>query len=263
MPEQLLDADAIRRLSGSDRIFYAEKTDSTNEWAKRESGTAPDGSIFLADFQSAGKGRRGRVWKSPEGTSVSMSVLLRPDRLKKESYPLLTLVMGLAAARGISAVCGFEAKIKWPNDVISDGRKLCGILTELGPEAGYVVIGVGLNVNMTSFPEELSDRAVSMRMAAGRVIGREEVTAAVVREFGRCYRIFIETGDLSGLKEEYEKILANTGERVRVLDPAAPFTGRALGINRRGELLVRRDDTGGVEPVFSGEVSVRGIYGYV
>lgn len=263
MPEKLLDAEKIRRLSGSDRIFYAEKTDSTNEWAKREAAAAQDGSIYLADYQSAGKGRRGRVWKSPEATSVSMSVLLRPEHLKREAYPLMTLVMGLAAARGISSVCGFEAKIKWPNDVIYDGKKLCGILTELGPDADYVVIGIGLNVNMTSFPEELSERAISMRMASGRVIGREEVTAAVIREFDRCYRIFLADGDLSGLKEDYEKILANTGRRVRVIDPAAPFTGRALGINRRGELLVRRDDTGSVEAVYSGEVSVRGIYGYV
>lgn len=262
MPD-MLDAGKIRRLAKSDRIFYAEKTDSTNEWAKRESETAPDGSIFLADYQSAGKGRRGRIWKSPEGTSVSMSVLLRPEHLERASYPMLTLVMGLAAARGISKICGFEAKIKWPNDVIYDGKKLCGILTELGPDARYVVIGVGLNVNMTSFPDELADRAISMRMAAGHEIGREEVTAAVIREFDRCCGIFLQTGDMDGLKEDYGRILANTGERVRVLDPTSPFTGRALGINRKGELLVERDDTGAVEPVYSGEVSVRGIYGYV
>ncbi len=263
MSEALLDVEKIRSLSGSGRVFYVEKTDSTNEWAKRESAAAMDGSVYLADYQSAGKGRRGRVWKSPEGTSVSMSVLLRPDHLKKESYPLVTLVMGLAAARGISSVCGIGAQIKWPNDVIFDGKKLCGILTELGPEADYVVIGIGLNVNMTAFSGELADRAISMRMAAGHVINREEVTAAVIREFDRCYRIFLEDGDLSGLKEDYEKILANTGKRVRVLDPAAPFTGRALGINRCGELLVLRDDTGFVEAVYAGEVSVRGIYGYV
>lgn len=260
---QLLDPEKIRRLSGSDRIRYAEETDSTNEWAKREAEICADGTIYLADYQSAGKGRCGRVWKSPAGTSVSMSVLLRPTELPKESYSMLTLVMGLAAAKGITETCGIAAKIKWPNDVIYNGKKLCGILTELGPDAGYVVIGIGLNINMTSFPEELSGRAISMRMAAGRPFSREEVTASVIRNFDRFYKIFLKSGDFSGLKEAYEEILANIGRSVRVLDPAEPFTGCALGIDSLGELIVRRDDTGGIEKVYAGEVSVRGVYGYV
>lgn len=249
-------------MAGCGPVFFRECVDSTNEWAKRESSRAADGTVFLADSQSGGKGRCGRAWNSPAGTSVSMSILLRPEGIPNESLSMLTLVMGLAAAKAIARVCGLPVQIKWPNDVVYSGRKLCGILTELGPDVSYVIIGIGLNINMTEFPDELKERAVSMRMATGHPIDREVVTAAVLKEFAGCREAFLKTGDLTLLVSEYEALLANRGERVRVLDSVSPYTGKALGITNRGELLVRKED-GSVERVYSGEVSVRGIYGYV
>ena len=264
-------------------LRYAEEIDSTNEWAKRDvsggasgpgqkdSGTENASSylhssagfvVYLADHQTAGKGRRGRVWESPAGTSVSMSILMRPGT-KPENFPMLTLVMGLAAAEGIRDVSGLDVRIKWPNDVVCGGRKLCGILTELCPDAVSVVIGIGLNINMTGFPEELDKTAVSIRMLTGSPVSREEVTAAVIARFRQFYQLFLETGDLKKLKSRYESLLVNLDAHVHVLDPRAPFDGTALGIDDRGELLVRRDDTGETVSVFAGEVSVRGIYGYV
>ncbi|MEE1115038.1 MAG: biotin--[acetyl-CoA-carboxylase] ligase [Eubacterium sp.] len=244
-------------------VHYLETVDSTNTWARREADAgAPDGSIYIADHQTAGKGRRGRVWQSPAGTSVAFSIVLRPG-IRPDHMSMLTLVMGMAAAEGFRRAEGVEALIKWPNDAVVNGRKLVGILTEMSPKCDYVIIGVGLNINQTEFPEELRDKATSLRMETGRICSREKATAAVLNAFDRFYRTFLETADLSRLRGEYEAMLANKNKAVRVLDPRAPFNGVAEGINDSGELLVRREDTNEVEAVFAGEVSVRGIYGYV
>ncbi|MEE8886783.1 MAG: biotin--[acetyl-CoA-carboxylase] ligase [Eubacteriales bacterium] len=243
-------------------VYHAAETDSTNEWVKRIAAEgAPDLTVCLADEQTAGKGRLGRAWKSPAGTSVSMSVLLRPD-VPPERLSMLTLVMGMAAADGIREVTGLDVKIKWPNDVVIHGKKLCGILTEAGPDVSYIVIGIGINVNMSEFPDELKDKATSMFIETGRKYSRSETAAAVLDAFLRYYRIFSETCDMSHLRDPYQKMLVNINERVRVLDPVKPFDGTALGIDEHGDLLVKKDD-GTVTSVYSGEVSVRGIYGYV
>lgn len=244
-------------------LFYAETIDSTNEWAKRQASEgAPDGSVFLADYQSAGKGRRGRVWQSPEGTSISMSLLLRPE-IPVDRISMLTLIMGLSAAQGMKAATGLEPGIKWPNDVVSRGKKLCGILTETNPKVEYVVIGIGINCNMEAFAPELQEIATSLKLETGAAVDRELVTAEVLRAFYRNYALFRETCSITGdLKKEYEAILVNQNQQVRVLDPMGEYTGCALGINEMGELLVRRSDRDRVEAVYAGEVSVRGIYGY-
>lgn len=265
VPGKTLDPKKIEELLGEDgrgiTLHYRYSVDSTNDWAKRESlAGEPDGGVYIADTQTAGKGRRGRSWKSPALTSVAMSILLRPE-LPPEDISMLTLVMGMAAADGMSEASGLKLGVKWPNDVVCGGKKLCGILTELIQDTMTVVIGIGLNVNVPSFPEELAGKATSLSLETGRLLGREEVTAEVLRFFFRYEKIFLETQDMTGLLDRYNRILVNTGQRVRVLDPAAPFTGTALRVNRRGDLLVRRDDSGTVEEVFAGEVSVRGIYG--
>lgn len=245
-------------------LFYAETIDSTNEWAKREAAQgAVDGSVYLADYQSAGKGRRGRVWKSPEGTSISMTLLLRPE-IPADRISMLTLLMGLSAAQGMKAATGLDVGIKWPNDVVSRGRKLCGILTEANASMDYVIIGIGINCNMEAFSEEIRDIATSLKLETGKEVSREEVTAEILKAFYRNYKLFKETCSLSGmLKEEYEELLVNLNQEVRVLDPKGEYTGISEGINELGELLVRRSDKGNVETVYAGEVSVRGIYGYV
>lgn len=244
-------------------LFYAETIDSTNEWARRaaEEG-AVDGSVFLADYQSAGKGRRGRVWQSPEGTSVSMSLLLRPD-IPSDRISMLTLIMGLSAAQGMKAASGLNVGIKWPNDVVSRGKKLCGILTEANASMEYVIIGIGFNCNMETFSEELTGIATSLKLETGEAVSREAVSAEVLMAFGRNYALFQKTCRITGeLKREYEKLLVNRDQQVRVLDPKRGYTGIARGINELGELLVERD-SGEVTAVYAGEVSVRGIYGYI
>lgn len=243
-------------------VYHAAEMDSTNEWVKRLAAeNAPDLTVCLADEQTAGKGRLGRVWRSPAGTSVSMSVLLRPE-VPPERLSMLTLVMGMAAADGIREISGIQAGIKWPNDVVSDGRKLCGILTEAGPDVSYIVIGIGINVNMESFPDELRDKAASLYMCTGRKYSRVQTAAAALNAFLGYYRMFCRTFDMSGLKEDYQRLLVNVNQPVRVLDPKEPFNGTARGIDNLGDLIVEKEN-GETVHVYSGEVSVRGIYGYV
>lgn len=178
---------------------------------------------------------------------------------------MLTLIAGLAVVRGVKESTGLEAMIKWPNDAVLNGKKICGILTEMSTEVEcirYVIPGIGINVNMDGFPEEIKATATSLKLEAGRSIKRSLVIAAVADNFEYYYGIFMKTCDMSGLRDDYNKSLVNLGREVLVLDPRGQYKGKALGIDGEGSLLVRRED-GNVSAVISGEVSVRGIYGYV
>ena len=244
-------------------VHFARETDSTNLWIKRLAKEgAPEGTLALAEFQSAGRGRLGRSWEVPEGTSVMMSILLRPE-FEPQYAPMLTLVMGMAVAKAVGNL-GFDVSIKWPNDVVVSRKKICGILTEMGVRKGkidYAVIGVGINVNIREFPEEMADKATSLYLEGGREFDRSQVPGLVMEAFERYYEIFTATCDLSGLREEYEGILANYNQPVRVL-AKEPYEGIARGITDDGELLVEKTD-GSVTAVSAGEVSVRGLYSYV
>lgn len=246
-------------------IVYFDKTDSTNTQAKilAEAG-APHGTLVVADQQVGGKGRRGRSWVSPAGVSISMSILLRPE-IPSASASMLTLVMALAAAEGIRKSTGLEAVIKWPNDLVVNKKKICGILTEMSTELTeiqYVIPGIGINVNQTEIPEELRATGTSLYLEAGRKFNRSRIIAATMESFEKYYDRFIETADMTGLMEEYNARLVNLGNEVCVLAPSGEFRGIAEGISKTGGLIVRLPD-GTKTEVISGEVSVRGVYGYV
>ena len=244
-------------------VHFARETDSTNLWIKRLAKEgASEGTLAVAEFQSAGRGRLGRSWEVPEGTSVMMSILLRPE-FEPQYAPTLTLVMGMAVAKAVKNL-GFDVSIKWPNDVVVSHKKICGILTEMGVRDGkidYAVIGVGINVNIKEFPEEMADKATSLYLESGREFERNRIPGLVMEAFEEYYEKFAATCDLSGLKEEYEGILANYNQPVRVL-AKEPYEGIARGITDSGELLVEKED-GTLAIVSAGEVSVRGLYSYV
>ena len=317
-------------------LLYKEETGSTNDDAFTLAAKGyPHGTLIVASRQTAGKGRRGRTWISPEDGNVYMSILLKPD-LRPDVTPMLTVVMALSvyqasaelaeqaasgqdtpagrspvspdqackasASRELSgrssilsahpdrvpaslepsgssaseqdpagqaASCRFG--IKWPNDIVVsvDGgpyRKLCGILTEMrmeDSEISAITIGIGLNVNQTEFAPEIAENATSYRLATGQKVNRADLTASVWNHFEQNYILFTQTQDFSRLRPAYEKGLVNLGRPVHVLDPRAPYTGTAVGINAQGELLVKPDDGTPVRIVGSGEVSVRGVQGYV
>ena len=256
-------ADQIHTKWAGKTVHFARETDSTNLWIKRLAKEgASEGTLALAEFQSAGRGRLGRSWEAPEGTSVMMSILLRP-KFEPQYAPTLTLVMGMAVAKAVKSL-GFDVSIKWPNDVVVSHKKICGILTEMGVRDGkidYAVIGVGINVNIKEFPEEMADKATSLYLESGKEFDRSQIPGLVMEAFEEYYEKFAATCDLSGLKEEYESILANYNQPVRVL-AKEPYEGVARGITDGGELLVEKTD-GTIVAVSAGEVSVRGLYSYV
>lgn len=246
-------------------LVFLDEVDSTNNEAKRlaEQG-APEGTLVVSELQSAGKGRRGRNWKSPKGCGVWMSLLLRPE-FGPEYASMLTLIAALAAEEGIRRVTGLECSIKWPNDIVISGCKLVGILTEMSTDVDsiqHVVVGIGINANTVEFPEEIRATATSLAIASGAPVKRAELVAAVMAAWEKYYEIFLKTLDLSLLRETYNQRLANCGREVRVLAAKGEYTGLSHGINDTGELLVELED-GKIREVMSGEVSVRGIYGYV
>lgn len=247
------------------KVVYFDETDSTNVRAKAggENGD-PHGTLYVADRQNAGRGRRGRVWESPAESKIYMTILLRPEFAPVKA-PMLTLVMAHAVAEGIKKAAGVDTLIKWPNDIVLNNKKLCGILTEMSTEIdhiNYVMIGVGLNVNQETFPEELKDKATSLRIESGEMWKRPEIIASIMESFEKYYKIFLETEDLSGIQEEYNSMLVNRDKNVRILEPGGDYDAHAQGINEIGELIVTTPD-GQKKNIFAGEVSVRGIYGYV
>ena len=254
-------------------LIYSEETGSTNSdiFGFSDRGY-PQGTLAVTSKQTTGKGRRGRTWISPPGVNIYMSILLKPD-FRPETAPMLTLVMAMSVFRACKELYGDECVfgIKWPNDIVVSARgenyhKICGILTEMRMEEKEIrdiVIGIGINVNQTEFPEEISQTAGSLALALGREVSRADLTAAVWKYFEEYYERFAKAQTLKPLREEYESALVNRGRKVRVLDPSTPFEGTAMGINDLGELLVQPDDGSAVMAVGTGEVSVRGVMGYV
>lgn len=246
-------------------VYYYDETDSTNLRAKQlgDEGAA-HGTLVVADCQSAGRGRRGRTWASPRGCSIYMSIMLKPE-FSPEKASMLTLVMALSVSEGIKECTGLDVQIKWPNDIVLNGKKLVGILTEMSTEIDYinhVVIGSGINVNMEEFPEELRSKATSLRLETGHIVKRSPIIAAVMKHFEENYEKFLETQNLQNMLGEYNSLLVNRDKDVRILDPKGEYNAHAVGINENGELVVCREDKT-TEVVYAGEVSVRGVYGYI
>ncbi|MBC5754259.1 biotin--[acetyl-CoA-carboxylase] ligase [Roseburia sp. BX0805] len=245
-------------------ICYFDVTDSTNTQAKSlGEGDAPNGTLVVAGKQESGRGRRGRSFESPAGTGIFMTLLLRPE-IEPQNASMLTLVSALAVAKGIEHMVDLPVQIKWPNDIVINGKKVCGILTEMSAQmdyVNYIVIGIGINVGNEEFPEEIKDVATSIYLESGKHVNRAMLIEKIWEEFEDYYELYEKTQDLSSLVKEYDSYLVNRGQKVRVLDSKEPYEGKAMGITDRGELIV--DTWEARRLVAAGEVSVRGVYGYV
>ena len=252
-------ADIESRL-GRDCLFHKADCynviDSTNTRAKQLAELGEEeGTLIIAERQTSGKGRRGRQWDSGAGTGIYMSMILRPV-IEPSSVPGITLVAALAV---VSAA----------NDIVLDKKKICGILTEMSSEMdyiNYVVVGIGINANNEHFSEEIEETATSIYLQTGQKTDRAGLAACIAGCFSRYYKEFTRARSLGPFVDEYNSVLANKDQEVKILygmqeDRNKTETGIARGINKDGALLV---DTGhGTECVVSGEVSVRGLYGYV
>ncbi|MCR5702253.1 MAG: biotin--[acetyl-CoA-carboxylase] ligase [Lachnospiraceae bacterium] len=245
-------------------IIYLPETDSTNTQVKRiaENGGA-HGTVVVTDKQTAGKGRRGRGWISPSGNCY-FSILLYPD-IKVDRASMITLVAAMAVAGAVKEYSGKETFIKWPNDVVVNGKKICGILTESSTDLEYiqyVVVGIGINCNQKNFDEDITNTATSVALEMEHDIERGKLLGRVLELFERYYDIFMKTEDLSELKDEYNEHLINIGREVKIIEKDGEYVKKALGIDESGALIVE-DENGSQDYIISGEVSVRGLYGYV
>lgn len=247
------------------KILYFDSIDSTNNELKRQAETQVcHGLLAVAEEQTAGRGRRGHAWVSPPGTGIWFSFLLKPQ-ISPDKASMLTLVAAIAVARAISETTGLVSQIKWPNDIVVNKKKVCGMLTELSAEmtqVNYVVIGIGINANNREFPNEIKETATSLYIESGKPVKRAAVIEAVGRYFEQYYDAFIKAGDLSLIMNEYNDMLVNAGNQVRIISGDSEEIYTAVGINPQGELVVK-DEDGNIKDIRSGEVSVRGLYGYV
>ncbi len=244
-------------------IIYYDTLDSTNNKARDMAiEGAEEGLVVIAEEQTKGRGRLGRVWTTPKLSSAAFSIAVRPS-IKPEDASGLTLIMGDAVCRAIRKVTGLNAKIKWPNDIIVNGKKVCGILTEMNAEIeriNYIVLGVGININVDKFPEDIKHIATSLNLELGKLVSRKEIVAEVFNEFEMLYDDFKENG-LKNIMDEFKSFSVTLGKKVRVISINEEFEGEAIDITDDGLLVVKLED-GSTRNVISGDVSVRGISGY-
>lgn len=245
-------------------IRYYEEVDSTNEVAKKLARQGEEeGVTVIADLQKGGKGRLGRVWDSPASTGIWMSTILRPQ-LAPYKASQITLLAGLAMCEAIEKVTGLEAKIKWPNDIVVNKKKVCGILTEMSAEMesiNYIILGIGVNVNTTYFPGNLP-YASSLYLEGEKEYSRKEIIKVFFEIFELDYMKYKEHGDLLPFLERYKGACITLHNKVKIISDATEYIATTKDIARDGSLIVITED-GEEKSIFTGEVSVRGLYGYI
>jgi BirA family biotin operon repressor/biotin-[acetyl-CoA-carboxylase] ligase len=261
MPDILVPQLLIHRLHGTPfarHVYHFFKVDSTNTVAMRlgEEGEA-HGAVVLAEEQTAGRGRAGRSWISEKSAGIHCTILLRPP-IPPAYAPMLTLVAGLAARDAAAEELDALPDIRWPNDLLVNGKKFCGILTEMHAEPDrmhWAVIGIGINVNQTKMTAELSEIATSLRIETGKVHSRLELLIRLLRHLDRYYNQFLVEGAGPIVRRFAEVSSYFQGKRVRISTAIETFTGTTAGLESSGVLRVARDDGRGIEPILSGDVA--------
>lgn len=248
-------------------LHFFPTLDSTNTYAARLAREgAPEGTAVIADAQSGGKGRLGRTWVSPPGVNLYLSVILRPP-VPATNAPQLSLLAAVAIADAIVDVCQLSPAIKWPNDILIDRKKVCGILAEMQTEGGAlraVIVGIGVNINATAsaFPEELREKASSLLLTGGRTVNRSVFTASLLTHLEKSYVLWLEEG-FSALRSAWEKYAAYLiGQRIVVAAPEGTIAGNVLGMDADGALLVQEEGSGKQRRLLAGDVTVIGGYNY-
>ncbi len=246
--------------------FHFDTLESTNNKAK-ELASKPglNGAVIVSEEQTTGKGRLGRQWVSPKHRGIWMSVILKPDL--EPSY--VPRIVHVAAAAVILAMkeTGIEASVKWPNDIILNGKKVCGILTEMSGEIShvdYIVVGIGINANLEpeDIPAELKEKASSLYMETGAAVDRKRLAAKILNHFEVLYEDFLASGSIEASLKICRDNSILLGKDVRIISRQKESTARAVDISPEGELVVQYED-GRTELIVSGEVSVRGLNGYI
>ena len=264
-PDKLLPAELMPLLEGSRlaaRIVHLEETGSTADEARRfiDEG-APEGTVVIAERQSSGRGRLGRQWTTAPGEAIALSIILYP-KLSPTQVPLLSLATGIAVKKAVESVAGsgMNLALKWPNDVYLNGKKLGGVLVEMGAELDRVkwaIDSIGLNVNNSLKGTGLEKKAISLADVAGHRFSRRDLVVALLKELDAVYDMLSRPEDLAAIRREFEQLDMLQGRKVEVSTPAGPVRGIALGIDSEGRLVVR-DPGGKLQALFSGEATLSG-----
>ena len=248
---------------GNDIINFST-IDSTNSYMKGIAFSKDEGTIITSEEQTSGRGRIGRNWTSPLSKGIYMSILLKPN-LDPTKVAKLTLIGAAAVYKALKCI-GIESQIKWPNDIVIGSKKVCGILTEMDCELNridYIVMGIGINANLdeVDIPDEISNKATSLKIIIGEKINRQQLLALVLNYFENLYDDFKENGDITQVIKICREHSALIGKEVQIIQNEDTRIGRVIDINKDGELVVEFDE--GVENIISGEVSVRGLNNYI
>ena len=285
--EQLVTEGILKTVNVFDSV------DSTNLRAKEDvrlclkegdAGLALLGSrlpaLYISDNQTAGRGRLGRTWDTPAGRNIAMTYVVRPC-VEPDRMPGITILASIAVARAVKSKAvdiiqngggmpdiSDSIKIKWPNDIVINGKKICGILTEL-VSPGYSLCGIGINVNTETFPQELEDRATSLYLETGKTWSLEKTAGDVIKNMSRLVTEYENQKSLEFIREEYNSLLVHMNKEIFLVDKETPDKSGFIcrGIDETGALLVEEPGSTGeninIRKIISGEISVRGVYGYV
>ena len=258
MPSNLVAA-AVRqglftRIVGRRLLYYQELSSTMDEAIELGEGNTEEGAVVVTEIQTAGRGRQGRSWVSQPG-NLLISVLFRPNL---ETLPFISIIGGVAVARAVRKVTGLEPRIKWPNDLLIDGRKVAGILAEsaiAGDTVWYAVLGVGVNVRLdTDRTEEISTFATSLNAAAGKEVPREDLLRQFLMDLDSLY-LALEQGNSP--IAEWQELLSSTGQRLNATWGNDSYAGVAEGTDSLGNLLLRQDD-GSLVTLTAGDVTLSG-----
>ncbi len=233
-------------------ILYFKETESTNITARDMAGSVDEGTVVIAESQTGGRGRLGRKWISPEG-GIWLSIILKP-RIQPVYAPRITILAGVSVARTIRSL-GLPAKIKWPNDVLINGKKVCGVLTEIEAEMDMIdfcVVGIGVdaNVDTESFPEEFRESSTSLKKELGHEINRVEFVRQLLSEFEAIYLRF-QKEDFLSIIEEWRSMSATIGEWVKITTQTRTVYGEVIGVDNEGALILETSD-GKLEKIVAG-----------
>ncbi|WP_250278818.1 biotin--[acetyl-CoA-carboxylase] ligase [[Clostridium] colinum] len=243
-------------------IYFFDEITSTNEYAKKlADDKVEEGALVVANCQTNGKGRLDRNWVSNKGEGIFLSLILRPN-IELFSIVQITLLAGICICNAIKKVTNLDAKIKWPNDIIINNKKVCGILTEVTAQVdnvSYIILGIGINVNNKKFSDELENKATSIFLETGKNVERQKLIAMLLKEFENKYFIYKKEKDFSIFLEEYKSLCINLDKQAKVIYNGQEILGKVLDISNLGEIIFETDNN--ILKIVSGEVSLRNIDG--
>lgn len=244
------------------KIIHFETIGSTNDYAKEIAFNENEGTVIISEEQTKGRGRLGRRWHSKPYDGIWMSIILKPNMIPFKA-PFITLIAGASIAKALNSL-GVETLIKWPNDVILNGKKISGILTELSAEIeriNYIILGIGINVKTMEFVEEISDVATSLYKENYKV-SRVDIVKNILEEFENLYFKYVKENSKEETLNICRKYSAVIGKEIYLIKGEERELVKCLDINEDGNLIVERKDKS-IKEIMSGEVSIRGVKGYV